>query len=153
LPDVFDTERFWQFSLKTYEKHGVKECCLSLQDSYGVDVNLLLLCHWLDSQEQVLSRQTLDDLIALSTNWQTKALVPLREKRATLAKGSEAYGFALTEELKAERQEQRALLALLNLADMSDEQQPFTQNTNCIAYADAARFPPGMLTPLFKGQH
>lgn len=37
---------FWGFSLALYERPAVAEACLALQDGFGADVNLLLLCLW-----------------------------------------------------------------------------------------------------------
>ena len=33
---------FWQFSLDAYQRDGVQPACLSLQDDWGLDVNVLL---------------------------------------------------------------------------------------------------------------
>ena len=37
------TASFWDFSVGTYRRPGVADACLSLQDRYGLDVNVLLL--------------------------------------------------------------------------------------------------------------
>lgn len=37
---------FWAFSLALYARPGVAAACLDLQDRFGADVNLLLLCLW-----------------------------------------------------------------------------------------------------------
>lgn len=37
---------FWAFSLTLYDRPGVAEACLALQDGFGADVNLLLLGFW-----------------------------------------------------------------------------------------------------------
>ncbi|WP_080263733.1 TIGR02444 family protein, partial [Vibrio parahaemolyticus] len=41
-------EHLWQFSLQFYGVREVKEACLSLQNNYHGNVNLLLLLRWLD---------------------------------------------------------------------------------------------------------
>jgi uncharacterized protein (TIGR02444 family) len=42
-----DDNDFWRFSLSVYAAPGVADECLALQDTRGVDVNLLLFCAWL----------------------------------------------------------------------------------------------------------
>nr|WP_290985428.1 TIGR02444 family protein [Ferrovibrio sp.] len=37
---------FWPFSLALYQRPGVADACLRLQDEAGADVNLLLFCAW-----------------------------------------------------------------------------------------------------------
>ncbi|MFB3151067.1 MAG: TIGR02444 family protein, partial [Alphaproteobacteria bacterium] len=37
----------WDFALVVYRRDGVAEACLALQESQGVDVNVLLFCCWL----------------------------------------------------------------------------------------------------------
>lgn len=46
-------ERLWQFSLQYYSVRGVKEACLSLQNNFHGNVNLLLLLKWLDEQQLI----------------------------------------------------------------------------------------------------
>ena len=38
---------FWRFSLEVYQDEEVQRLCLSLQDDYGLDVNVVLFCLWL----------------------------------------------------------------------------------------------------------
>ena len=37
-----DFEGFWDFSVRTYRTPGVPDACLSLQNDYAADVNMLL---------------------------------------------------------------------------------------------------------------
>ena len=48
-------ERLWQFSLQYYSVREVKDACLSLQNNFHGNVNLLLLLKWLDEQQVSLS--------------------------------------------------------------------------------------------------
>lgn len=109
-------EEFWQFSIQHYERDAVKNACLSLQDSAGADVNLLLLAIWLKTLSITVSRETLANLFSTSTHWQTEKIVPLREKRRSQAKQSEGYEKLLASELEAEKGEQRALIQCLKSA-------------------------------------
>ena len=40
------SEAFWQFSLSFYCLNGVEQALLTLQDTYGLDVNCLLYAYW-----------------------------------------------------------------------------------------------------------
>ena len=35
---------FWNFSVAVYSSDAVQDECLTLQDQFGLDVNLVLLC-------------------------------------------------------------------------------------------------------------
>ncbi|CAE6882144.1 hypothetical protein ACOMICROBIO_NCLOACGD_00348 [Vibrio sp. B1ASS3] len=51
-------EHLWQFSLQFYGVREVKEACLSLQNNYHGNVNLLLLLRWLDEQQVISKSKT-----------------------------------------------------------------------------------------------
>lgn len=42
----FHESPLWNFSLQHYAKPGVKQACLALQDTTGLDVNVALACLW-----------------------------------------------------------------------------------------------------------
>lgn len=76
--------RFWAFSLAIYSRPKVPEACLRLQDSRGLDVNLLLHALWcgaLGHRITLAERQSLD---AIAAPWQGHAVRPLREVRRWL---------------------------------------------------------------------
>ncbi|MDF5533887.1 TIGR02444 family protein, partial [Vibrio parahaemolyticus] len=50
-------EHLWQFSLQFYGVREVKEACLSLQNNYHGNVNLLLLLRWLDEQQLIFQEK------------------------------------------------------------------------------------------------
>ncbi|RUM96634.1 TIGR02444 family protein [Pseudaminobacter arsenicus] len=43
IDDLVESGPHWAYSLSLYRKEGVPAACLLLQDTYGVDVNILLL--------------------------------------------------------------------------------------------------------------
>lgn len=92
----------------------MKNLCLRAQDQYGADVNLLLLCAWLDTQQQPFAEQAAQALLVCSLNQKRNIIGPLRAKRIALAKGSSAYKIALEEELVAEKTAQQAFVDILN---------------------------------------
>src|ERR1700735_166634 len=109
---------FWRFSLKFYRQGGVSEACIDLQDSFGVDVNLLLFLLWLASDDRRLSAadvKLLDDNVR---DWRNLTIVPIRDARrklkdaATLGEPIRQEAFrnkVKAVELEAERLQQEAL--------------------------------------------
>jgi uncharacterized protein (TIGR02444 family) len=112
---------FWNFSLAVYNAGAVQDECLNLQDQFGLDVNLILLCAFLGAIHGVAL--TADDIAAARRQvqqWQEQVARPLRAARrhlktAELADAQDAATAAQlraqvkTAELEAERIEQAML--------------------------------------------
>jgi uncharacterized protein (TIGR02444 family) len=112
----------WQFSKELYQSAGVEECCIGLQDSYGADVNILLLCCWCGERGCGLDQAWFKATLANPelTEWREQCLEPLRRLRRQLKVQSLPGAMALRErvkvlELEAEKLEQDFLLQ--NLPD------------------------------------
>ncbi len=71
----------WTFAVQLYQHDSVKQNCLALQDSAGVDVCLLLAVVWLGRCEFTLPEDDLDVLITAINGWQQQVTVPLRSIR------------------------------------------------------------------------
>ena len=113
---------FWDFSLKLYGQDQVEAHCLELQDNWGFDVNLLLLCIWLGTKGVSLNAESMKILITQSSEWRLQAVLPLRQLRQSLkdpAIGIDGEGAALLRErvkaieLDAERLQQDMLYRTL----------------------------------------
>ncbi|EKE72451.1 TIGR02444 family protein [Oceanibaculum indicum] len=109
---------FWSFSLDFYGRPGVAEACLALQDSHGLDVNLLLYCCW---RGDTLSAAQIKAAIDLTAPWRAEIVQPLRALRRRLKPGFPPFPDAGVQdlrkriadaELEAERLQQQALDAL-----------------------------------------
>jgi uncharacterized protein (TIGR02444 family) len=120
MPDplgLSDADAFWAFSLELYARPGVAASCLRLQDEGGFDVNLLLLCCWIArSGRGRLSEADIAAAEARAAPWRRDVIEPLRAVRRGLKKLPDAASLSLYAELKqielrAEREEQRLLLA------------------------------------------
>lgn len=99
----------WEYSLATYREAGVAKTCLALQDSFGVDVNLLLYAAWLAQRHQCLSADHLLALDECVREWRETVVKPLRALRRDLRDYPQAAGVrdALKAlELRAEREQQ-----------------------------------------------
>ncbi|WP_051285174.1 TIGR02444 family protein [Nisaea denitrificans] len=75
---------FWTYSLATYGRKDVTAGCLALQDRFGLDVNLILLCCWLGSRGTALDRAKADQAVALAGEWANPVIAPLRAVRRHL---------------------------------------------------------------------
>jgi uncharacterized protein (TIGR02444 family) len=100
---------FWAFSLATYEAQGVAAACIHLQDTFGMDVNLLLYGAWLAHENLSPQQEYLHDLDAAVAEWRDRVVRPLRALRRQWADYPPAS--ALREdvkalELRAEREQQ-----------------------------------------------
>ena len=74
-------EGFWDFSVRTYRTNGVPEACLSLQNDYGADVNMLLYCCWLGAVLGEFDETLFERTTSFSTTWSDGVVVPLRTTR------------------------------------------------------------------------
>jgi uncharacterized protein (TIGR02444 family) len=114
---------FWHFSLVLYDRPGVAEAAIRLQDRHGLDVNLLLLCCFVGAAGQgALTRAELAQADRAVRGWRQGVVQPLRALRRTLrlprfAAGDTADGAlrrqVLAAELLAEARAQALLAAWL----------------------------------------
>jgi len=101
----------WEYSLSVYDDE-VGACCLRLQDSWGLDVNLLLYGGWLSRRDLRLTQEHLRMQNSAVAGWREEVVIPLRDLRRQLDRRGPAS--ALREELKrleleAERYQQDIL--------------------------------------------
>ena len=113
--------KFWNFSVDLYAREGVADACLRLQDSHGLDVNLVLFCCWFGQTRGELPEATLTQALAFSSSWRQFVVQPLRDTRKWMklpanpaAEGLESLYETLRErikldELAAEKYQQQVL--------------------------------------------
>ena len=76
---------FWAFSLLVYGNAGVQAECLDLQDGYGIDVNLLLLCAYVGAVHgAILSESELRQAASVVAEWHRSIVKRLRDARRAL---------------------------------------------------------------------
>ena len=87
----------WQFSLKFYQDNGVSQACLMLQDSFGVDVNILLYLMWQAGRGVELNFEQIRAVDEFVADWRDNIVRPLRGTRRHLkemaAKMDEVHRF------------------------------------------------------------
>jgi uncharacterized protein (TIGR02444 family) len=92
---------FWEFSLGFYDRPGVAEACLQLQDQAGVDVNVLLYALFLATGLREIDRTDAARIDACAKTWREQVVIPLRTLRRQLKIGIEPYEPADTARLRS----------------------------------------------------
>jgi len=72
---------FWRFSLAVYGQDDVARECLALQETLGIDVNVLLFCAWLGARGISLSGADIEDTLGKVAAWHGSVVRPLRGVR------------------------------------------------------------------------
>jgi uncharacterized protein (TIGR02444 family) len=127
----------WEYSLATYRVKDVAATCLALQDTFDVDVNLLLYAAWLAQMNRCLSAGHLGELDALITEWRDGVVQPLRGLRRQLHGYAQAAG--VREELKAlelraEQDQQAAIHTFYqSSAELARADNPLLGNLTLVA--------------------
>lgn len=78
---INQSQNFWNFSVDLYSQARVADACLDLQNSYGIDVNMLLFCYWHGANLGEFPQTTLTQTLALSQTWKQEVVQPLRNVR------------------------------------------------------------------------
>jgi uncharacterized protein (TIGR02444 family) len=78
MPAASKIESFWDFSVRTYRTTGVPDACLSPQNDYGADVNMLLYCCWIGPHAGQFDAQLFAQATRFSTQWADNVVKPLR---------------------------------------------------------------------------
>jgi hypothetical protein len=116
---------FWQFSLSHYAQANVPSHLLNLQDHWKGNVNIVLLCHWLDHQSLALSNA---DWIALfHKKDETDPVIQAHRQYRKQNKQNlttKQYNTLLKQELHQEKAQQAQFIAVLPLL----QQQKKTHN-------------------------
>jgi uncharacterized protein (TIGR02444 family) len=108
---------FWHFSLAVYDRREVARECLTLQESIGIDVNLLLFCAWIGTRAIALSRPEIEEASGAVVSWHENVVRSLRGARQQIkALYGDGFESLLTKvkgvEIEAEKIEQAMLFAI-----------------------------------------
>ncbi|NOH96538.1 TIGR02444 family protein [Vibrio sp. 99-70-13A1] len=117
-------ERLWQFSLQYYSVREVKDACLSLQNNFHGNVNLLLLLKWLDEQQVSFHEEDWHKVQQCLSRSET-LLHSYREFRKHLKHhvSDSLYREALQFELQLEKQQQSDLVDCINTLPLNTNYQ------------------------------
>jgi uncharacterized protein (TIGR02444 family) len=84
MSDATAAPPIWDFVLNYYKQQGVSESAIALQDSIGLDVNMVLFLMWLAGQKRTLSEADIRRIGETSRGWQHQVVVPIRAIRRLL---------------------------------------------------------------------
>lgn len=114
------TEAFWAFSLELFSRPGVEAACLTLQDDFGANVNIVLWSCWLPLAGYLPpGPEEISQAVGAVAGWQRDVVVPIRQVRRNLKRDFSAHAeeslVSLRKrlqgaELQAERLEQALIL-------------------------------------------
>jgi uncharacterized protein (TIGR02444 family) len=147
---VTESGDFWRWSLAVYDRPGMKDALLDLQDKHRCSVNLLLFALWASERHAALTPLQWRSAIAIVEDWSGAVTEMLRAARCAIDPQSERLGDLrakiLAAELDAERHEQMALerFAAGALSPPGDEPARRRARRNLAGYAvaiEAARSP------------
>lgn len=101
-----DSDALWQYSLAVYSQ--IEDIAISLQDEYGLNVNLLLLAGYTQQLGCAIDEHDMHNLVAQTKQWQQALTHPFRELRRELKNtiSHEQYQQMLSLELALEKEEQ-----------------------------------------------
>ena len=136
---------FWQFSLQFYSRAEIPSVCITLQDDYGIDINLLFFILFLAKNQRLLTTEDIRRIDSSICSWRQKVVQPLRAIRRELKSGvtpvdkesAEVLRSAIKrDELQAERLQQEALERGFPLENTGSAAEPLTAaKANIDAYA------------------
>ncbi|MCV2885817.1 TIGR02444 family protein [Aestuariibacter sp. AA17] len=108
---------FWQFSLRFYGQENIEKTCITLQEQYGFNVNILLLCRFLEEFSLTLNSEQVGSLMqSISESETSLRAFRLRRKQA---KGTKKYEVLLQQELEIEKVQQSALIRHVSDLDLT----------------------------------
>lgn len=111
---MLSVEHFWTYSCSSYDREEVKASCLTLQDRYQCNVNVLLLCSYLQTQGLALSLAVIEQCLTAIKDTDNQ-LYQLRQiRREVKGNNEQAYDYLLRAELAIERQQQQLLIDTAN---------------------------------------
>jgi uncharacterized protein (TIGR02444 family) len=115
-------ETFWQYSVATYQRNDIAPIAITLQDRFGVNVNILLLVCWCIEHGFIINLLQLRH-IADAVKANSGPLEALRRKRkAAKPKAGEpadTYEMLKQQELMLEREQQAVIVHKVNESELA----------------------------------
>lgn len=114
-----ETDTLVKFALDVYRSDGVGPACLHLQDSYAVDVNVVLFaCHVGAVRSEVLTQANLDAAHQRIDAWHREVVKPLRSVRKRLKAGPYPAPSEATAAVRRKIQQVEIEAELVELAEL-----------------------------------
>jgi uncharacterized protein (TIGR02444 family) len=144
----------WDFVLGYYRQQGVSDAAIALQDSIGIDVNMVLFLMWMAAQNKTLAAPDVKTVSDTSHAWQRSVVVPIRAIRRLLKSdaplvdndSAQAYRKKVQAlELEGEQLQLNAMASMagaLKAATAASPGQAARENLAALQSAIAKQFPP-----------
>lgn len=119
---VLSKADFWRYSYITYAIDDVAPASLTLQDKFGVNVNLIMLLCWCLQEGVILTLSQCQQLIECVETSEQELKAHRRERQSAKPKEGELsarYDNLKAEELELEKAQQALILAQFNQFDVS----------------------------------
>lgn len=130
-----------QFALVVHETEGVSNACVSLQDRFDLDVNILLIGAYIGVQGKTLAAEHVDAARAVVDEWHNEIVRALRAVRRRLKSGPAPAPDTRTAALRrhvAESELDAEMVELDELGKWADELQARAVAGSAIESATAA---------------
>lgn len=108
----------WEWAVRAYAAQGVSEDCLSLQDTAGQNVCLLLWAAWSAGAGRAGDAETLEAACDTARAWDEAAVTPLRAVRRRLKGAVAEMDSAAREAVRAEVKRVELMAEKALLADL-----------------------------------
>jgi uncharacterized protein (TIGR02444 family) len=153
----------WDFVLNYYGRKGVSEALIGLQDSFGIDVNMLLFLVWMAAQRRSLGADDVTRVSEASHAWQRSVVVPIRGVRRLLKENAPLVAPELAAafrkkvqaiELEGEQMQLNAMAAMaatLTARRASSPETAVLQSLEAFQHVIAKTFPPPAIDTLIAG--
>ena len=163
MTDASANTSIWDFVLNYYGRKGVSEALIGLQDSFGIDVNMLLFLVWMAAQRRSLGADDVQRVSEASHAWQRNVVVPIRAVRrllkenAPLVAPDTAAAFrkkVQAVELEGEQAQLNAMAAMaatLTPRRASSSETAVLQSLEAFQHVIAKNFPAGAIDTLVAG--
>jgi uncharacterized protein (TIGR02444 family) len=103
LGGKIDENPFWNFATKFYSREAVASSCLTLQNEFGADVNILIYCCWIAAEgAEEIGSEELKEIITMIKPWQSNVVKVLRDIRHSMRQNEIADLGVLSVELRKE---------------------------------------------------
>ena len=79
-----DSPSLWEYSTHYYFNPAIASRCLTLQNQYRQDVNIIFLCYWHGTYHGEISYKQMRAILSFSAEWHKVAIRPLRSARTDL---------------------------------------------------------------------
>ena len=129
---------FWDYSVDYYDRDGVSDSLLSLQNRHDLDINLILLALWTGAEMGILlKKEHFATLDAKAYEWRDNIIKPLRSSRQAI-KSFTSMNIGLTDDIYQKIKSAELDAEYVAQIFLSDSLSSLPETTNTSDYCHAA---------------